>query len=180
MVTPVAWHGAESVGYEIFIFGGGRTPVVPTCAVFVYNLVRNTLREKQSLPRAIKGMATVTKGMRVAVVGGLDDNDQELDDVFMYNTRSGQHHILPQMNKIRGPCSAIISLTLDTSGSCSTDTSSDTLVVLGCPSSPNTVEGYNFAMPPTIQAREFCQWLLLQSILNSINQKKHLFCDPMI
>ena len=50
LVTPVAWHGAELVGHEIFIFGGGRTPVVPTCAVFVYNLVRNTLRENQSLP----------------------------------------------------------------------------------------------------------------------------------
>ena len=160
--TPVAWHGAELVGHEIFVFGGGRTPVVPTCSVFVYDLVRNTLRQRRPLPRAIKGMATVTRGLRVAVIGGLDVNDQELDEVFIYDTWSGERHILPQMNEIRGPCSAVVSLTLDTSGSCFSDTSSDTLVVLGCPSSPNMVEGCNFdsrtwkAMPPTIEAREFC------------------------
>ena len=158
LVSPVAWHGAELVGHEIIILGGGSTPFVATSAVFAYNLVRNTLHERQSLPRAIKGMATVTR----ALIGGLGDNDQELDEVYMYDPWSGERHILPQMNVIRGPCSAVVSLTLDTSGSCSSDASSDTLVVLGCPSSPNMVEGCNFDsrtwkdMPPTIEAREFC------------------------
>ena len=162
LFTPVAWHGAELVGDEIFIFGGGRTIVVPTCAVFVYNLVRNTLHEKHSLPRPIQGMATVTKAMRVAVIGGYDDNAQELNEVFIYDLWSGECHNLPQMNEIRGPCSAVISLTLDTSRSCSSDASCETLVVLGSPSSPNVVEGCNFdtrlwkAMPPTREAREFC------------------------
>ena len=162
LVSPVAWHGAELVGHEIIILGGESTLFVTTSAVFAYNLVRNTLHERQSLPRAIKGMATVTRALRVAVIGGLGDNDQELDEVFMYDPWSGERHILPKMNVIRGPCSAVVSLTLDTSDSCSSDASSDTLVVLGCPSSPNMVEGCNFdsrtrkAMPPTIEAREFC------------------------
>ena len=162
LVSPVAWHGAELVGHEIIILGGESTLFVTTSAVFAYNLVRNTLHERQSLPRAIKGMATVTRALRIAVIGGLGDNDQELDEVFMYDPWSGERHILPKMNVIRGPCSAVVSLTLDTSDSCSSDASSDTLVVLGCPSSPNMVEGCNFdsrtrkAMPPTIEAREFC------------------------
>ena len=161
-VSPVAWHGVELVGHEIIISGGGSTPFVATSAVFAYNLVRNTLPKRKSLLRAVKGMATVTRAMRVAVIGGLGDNDQELDEIFMYDPWSGELHMLPQMNNIRGPCSAVVSLTLDTSGSCSSDASSNTLVVLGCPSSPNTVEGCNFdsrtwkAMPPTIEAREFC------------------------
>ena len=162
LFTPVAWHGAELVDEEIFIFGGGRTTVVPTCAVFVYNLVRNTLRKKRPLPRAIQGMATVTRARRVAVIGGLDDYARELNEVFMYDLCSEERHNLPQMNQIRGPCSAVISLTLDTSRRCFSNASCDTLVVLGCPSSPNTVEGCNFdtrrwrGMPPIREAREFC------------------------
>ena len=80
--TPVAWHGAELVGYDIFIFGGeGRSRFVPTSNVFAYNLVREELRPMQCLPCAVMGMATVTKGKSVAVVGGLDGNEQDLDKV---------------------------------------------------------------------------------------------------
>ena len=179
LVTPVAWHGAELVGHEIFIFGGGRTPVVPTCSVFVYDLVRNTLHKMQSLPRAIKGMATVTRALRVAVIGGLGDNDQELDEVYMYDPWSGERHILPQMNTIRGPCSAVITLTLDTSGSCSSDTSSDTLVVLGCPSSLTWLK--DAILTPVCgklclqleKLDNFAQWWLLRSKLN-LRDEKHL------
>ena len=63
-VSPVAWHGAELVGHEIIILGGGSTPFVATSAVFAYNLVRNTLHKRKSLPRAVKGMGTVTRAMR--------------------------------------------------------------------------------------------------------------------
>ena len=71
--------------------------------------------ERRPLPRTAKGMATVVREQSVAVVGGLDRNDQELDRVFMYDTRSGERHDLPQMSEERRGCSAAISFTLDTS-----------------------------------------------------------------
>ena len=160
MPIPVAWHGAELMGDAIFIFGGGRSHSVTTSNVFVYNLVRNTLNERQSLPRALKGMATVRQEQSVAVVGGLDSNDQELNEVFMYDTRSGGRRSLPQMSEERGGCTAAISIIFDTSGF------TDALFVLGSMRSLNTVEGYSFGshrwidMPPTSEAREFCSMVI--------------------
>ena len=156
MFIPVAWHSAELVGDEIYIFGGGRSHSVSTSDVFVYNLVHNTLNERQSLPRAMKGMATVRHKQSVAVVGGLDRNEQELDNVFMYDTSSGELCSLPQMSEERAGCSAAISITLDTGGF------TDALFVLGSVRSLNTVEGFSFGshrwidMPPMREARGFC------------------------
>ena len=160
MFIPVAWHGAELVGDEVFIFGGGRSHSVTTSNVFVYNLLRNTLNERQSLPRALKGMATLRQEQSVAVVGGLDSNDQELNEVFMYDTCSGERRNLPQMSEERGGCSAAISFTLDTGRY------TDALVVLGNMRSLNTVEGYSFGshrwinMHPTREARGFCSMVV--------------------
>ena len=162
LFIPVAWHGAELVGNEIFIFGGGRNSFVSTSDILAFDLSSSTLSKRQSLPRAMKGMATVMKGQNVAVVGGLDDNEQELDEVFMYDTRSGEHHSLPEMNDKRGGCSAVASFTLETRSSCSSEKFTDALFAVGSVRSLNTVEGYSFEshrwtdMPPTRKARGFC------------------------
>ena len=165
--TPVAWHGAELVGYDIFIFGGeGRSRFVPTSNVFAYNLVREELRPMQCLPRAVMGMATVTKGKSVAVVGGLDGNEQDLDKVLMYDTSSGKHHSLPEMNEKRGGCSAVASFTLETRSSCSCEKFTDALFAVGCVRSLNTFEGYSFEshrwidMPPMREPRRFCSMVV--------------------
>ena len=156
MDTPVAWHGAALMGDEIFIFGGEIGGYVPTPDVLVFDLNSNMFSERQPLPRAVKGMATVVQEQSVAVVGGLDRNEQELDRVFMYDTRSGERHDLPQMSEERGGCSAAISFTLDTGGF------TDALFVLGSVRSVNTVERFSFGshrwidMPPTREARGFC------------------------
>ena len=165
--TPVAWHGAELVGYDIFIFGGeGRSRFVPTSNVFAYNLFRKTLRPMQCLPHAVMGMATVTKGKSVAVVGGLGDNEQELDKVLMYDTSSGKHHSLPEMNEKRGGCSAVASFTLETRSSCSFEKFTDALFVVGNERRLNTFEGYSFEsgrwmdMPPMREPRRFCSMVV--------------------
>ena len=166
LVTPVAWHGAELVGHEIFIFGGGRTPAVPSSAVFCYSPGSNGLHDEQPLPTAVMGMATASKGRRVAVIGGLDCNDQELNEVFTYPIREGGLHALPQMNERRGGCSAVISLTLESGGSCSSEKVTDALFALGSVRSLNTVEGYSFEshrwidMPPMREPRGFCSMVV--------------------
>ena len=166
LVTPVAWHGAELVGHEIFIFGGGRTSAVPSSAVFSYSPGSDRLYDEQPLPSAVMGMATASKGRRVAVIGGLDDNEQELNAVFTYPIRAGELHALPQMNERRGGCSAVISLTLERGGSCSSETFTDALFALGSVRSISTVEGYSFEshrwidMPPMREPRGFCSMVV--------------------
>ena len=164
--TPVAWHGAELVGHEIFIFGGGRTPAVPSSAVFSYSPGSDRLHDKQPLPSAVMGMATASKGRRVAVIGGLDANEQELSEVFMYPACGGGLHTLPQMNERRGGCSAVISLALERGDSCSFERFTDALFVVGSARRLNTVEGYSFEsrrwinMPPMIERRGFCSMVV--------------------
>ena len=166
LVTPVAWHGAELVGHEIFIFGGGRTPAVPSSAVFSYSPGSDRLHDKQPLPTAVMGMATASKGRRIAVIGGLDHNEQELSEVFTYPIREGELHALPQMNERRGGCSAVISLTLERGGSRSSERFTDALFALGSVRSINTVEGYSFEshrwidMPPMREPRGFCSMVV--------------------
>ena len=71
MPTPVAWHGAELVGDEIFIFGGETDRDPLTDVVSSYNLETNTLCRITPLPRTMSRMATVKiEGRKVLMVGG--------------------------------------------------------------------------------------------------------------
>ena len=166
LFTPVAWHGAELVDDKIFIFGGGSNHSDSNSDVLAFDLSTSTLSPRQSLPRPMKGMATVMKGQSVAVVGGLDDNEQACDEVLMYNTSCGEHHSLPEMNEKRGCCSAVISFTLETRSNCSSEKFTDALFAVGSVRSLNTFEGYSFEshrwidMPLTREPRRFCSMVV--------------------
>ena len=159
MEKPVAWHGAELVGNEIFIFVGENHCCVPTDAVLAYNLATNTFRRAAPLPRAMLGMATVKIGNgRVLIVGGFDRNLLELKEFFVYNTHPNVDEgevvcNITEMNEIIGDCSAT---------TISSPDNHPILVVLGSASSPKTVEGYDFVkrtwfpMPPTAEERKYC------------------------
>ena len=160
---PRAWHGAELVNDKIFIFGGGDTPITPQDDVFVYDLRANRCSEEMAaLPYPVQGMATVRWGNKVLLLGGVNEREEELDDVISYDTESGETTRLPRMTQKRGGCCAVNTPTVDTSSACSSDTSTDTLVALASLRNLNTVERYNFRshawqdMPPTREAREFC------------------------
>jgi hypothetical protein len=160
--TPTAWHGAELVNDEIFIFGGGRNPTVPTNSVLVYDLVRNGLREMNCLPYPVQGMATVNRGTNVALLGGVDYLGHELNNFITYDTKSGERKRLTPMKQKRGGCSAVIALNVDTCSGCSFDKTTGTLIALGSLRNLNTVERYDFHshawedIPPTREARELC------------------------
>ena len=165
MPTPVAWHGAELVGDEIFIFGGETDRDALTDVVFSYNLETNTLRRATPLHRAMFEMATVKiEGGEVLMVGGFGRDNPEIQDhlesneVFVYDTgrNVGERNVvrpITQMNKIIGDCSATTISSLD---------HGRILVVLGSSSRFKTVEGYNFVnrtwfrMPPTLEKRKHC------------------------
>jgi hypothetical protein len=157
-----AWHGAELVNDKIFIFGGGSTPITPQDDVFLYDPRANECSEMAALPYPVQGMATVRWGNKVLLLGGVNEREEELDDVISYDTESGETTRLPRMTQKRGGCCAVNTPTVDTSSACSSDTSTDTLVALASLRSLNTVERYDFHshawqdMPPTREAREFC------------------------
>jgi hypothetical protein len=157
-----AWHGAELVNDKIFIFGGGDTPVTPQDAIFVYDPRTNRCSEMAALPYRVQGMATIRWGNKVLLLGGVNEREEELDDVISYDTESGETTRLPRMTQKRGGCCAVNTPTVDTSSACSSDTSTDTLVALASLRNLNTVERYDFHshawqdMPPTREAPEFC------------------------
>ena len=161
MPTPVAWHGAELVGDEIFIFGGETDRDALTNVVFSYNLVKNTLLRTTPLHRAMFEMATVKiEDKKVLMVGGFGrDNPKKKDhlesnEVFVYDTYERKVvRNVTEMNEIRGDCSATTIPSPDRG---------PILVVLGSSSSPGTVEGYDFvkrewfSMSSTIEERNNC------------------------
>ena len=105
---PRAWHGAELVNDKIFIFGGGDTPITPQDDVFVYDLRANRCSEEMAaLPYPVQGMATVRWGNKVLLLGGVNEREEELDDVISYDTESGETTRLPRMTQKRGGCCAL-------------------------------------------------------------------------
>ncbi|XP_028415280.1 kelch-like protein 18 [Dendronephthya gigantea] len=107
MPQPRAGHGAELIGDEIFIFGGTRNVSAPNNEVLVYNLVTREFRVMESLPYAVHGMATVFKLGIVMLLGGIDQNEEELDQVIAYNPQTGVVYPLPSMKEKRGSCCAV-------------------------------------------------------------------------
>jgi hypothetical protein len=53
-------------------------------------------------------MATVRWGDNIVVIGGRDKQGNALDTVIMYNVKSGQHHVLPEMRCKRFGCTAVV------------------------------------------------------------------------
>ena len=157
-----AWHGAELVNDKIFTFGGGDTLITPRDDVFVYDPCTNRCSEMAALPYPVQGMATVRWGNKVLLLGGVNEREEELDDVISYDTESGETTRLPRMTQKRGGCCAVNTRTVDTSSACSSDTSIGTLVALASLRNLNTVERYDFHshawqdMPPTREPRELC------------------------
>ena len=54
-------------------------------------------------------MSTVTWGNTIVVLGGVDKNNDVLNDVIMYDTETGQSERLPSLrHKRRGHCAVIM------------------------------------------------------------------------
>ena len=60
------------------------------------------------LPVALSNMATVRWREEVVVLGGLDKECEVLNDVFMYDCKTGKITVLPSMLEKRYNCCAII------------------------------------------------------------------------
>ena len=129
MPQPIARrnHRAEIVNGKLFILGGTTTgwPKDGTDSVVVYDFIKNEIKPCPSLPEPVATMSTVTWGNMIIVVGGVDKNDQVLNDVIMYHIETGRSERLPSLKHKRIGLSAVIM--------------HDVIVVLG---GENKEEGY--------------------------------------
>ena len=110
MPQPRQHHRAEIVNGKLFIFGGRTTFISndATDSVLVYDLTTKKFKSCPSLPKPVCRMSTVTWGNMVIVIGGVDKNDQVLNDVIMYDTETGRSERLPSLNHKRCGHSAVI------------------------------------------------------------------------
>jgi hypothetical protein len=110
MPQPRRDHGAEIVNGKLFILGGTTTGAAKDAidSVVVYDFIKNEIKPCPSLPRPVSGMSTVTWDNMVIVVGGVDKNDQVLNDVIMYHIETGRSERLPSLKHKRRRPSAVI------------------------------------------------------------------------
>ena len=79
----------------------------------------NQCKEMPPLPRLLSSMATVQWRDQVVVLGGRDKSDKVLNDVFMYDCKTGKITVLPSMLEKRfGSCAVITGNTIVVMGGC--------------------------------------------------------------
>ena len=104
---PRQCHGAEVFEDKVLILGGYTSDNIMD-SVLEFDPRRNECKEIPNLPFAVTNMATVRWRDEVVVLGGLNKDGQELNDVFMYNSKTGKTTALPSMLEKRWSCCAVI------------------------------------------------------------------------
>ncbi|CAB3992344.1 E3 ubiquitin- ligase NRDP1 isoform X1 [Paramuricea clavata] len=108
MPKPRGAHGAEVFEDKVLILGGYNFDGT-TDSVLEFDPKRNECKAMPKLPSALCVMATVRWRDEVVLLGGLGkDTHQSLNDVFMYNSKTGKTTALPSMLEKRSYCCAVI------------------------------------------------------------------------
>ncbi|CAB4044172.1 kinase, partial [Paramuricea clavata] len=107
MPQPRGHHCAEVFEDKVLILGGFNSVMI-TNSVLEFDPRRNECKEMPKLPFALRRMATVRWRDEVVLLGGRDKDDKVLNDVFMYNSKTGKTTALPSMLEKRDGCCAVI------------------------------------------------------------------------
>ena len=111
MPQPRRNHRAEIVNDKLYIVGGrtGNSRIDTIDSVVVYDFFRIEIKQCQFLPKPVFMMSTVAWGNMIIIIGGRDKNDEILNDVIMYDTKTGGSQNLPPMiHKRCGHCAVIM------------------------------------------------------------------------
>ena len=101
-------HGAEIVDDKVLIFGGQTYGDIRLNSVLEFDPKKNECKRMPSLPYPLSRMATVHWRDQAVLLGGLDKDGKVLNDVFMYDCKTGKITVLPSMLKKRCACCAVI------------------------------------------------------------------------
>ena len=110
MPEPREYHCAEIFEDKVLIFGGQKSSKCEDYldSVLEFDLKTNQCKEMPPLPRPLTRMATVQWRDQVVVLGGQDKDNKVLNDVFMYDCKTGKITVLPSMLEKRCACCAVI------------------------------------------------------------------------
>ena len=111
MPQPRRNHSAVVVNGHLYVIGGTTTGHCKDAidSVVVYDFIKNEIILCPSLPNPVSVMSTVTWGNMIVILGGVDKNDNVLNEVVMYDTETGQSERLPSMRHKRcGHCVVIM------------------------------------------------------------------------
>ena len=101
-------HGAEIVDDKVLIFGGKTDSSNCRDSVLEFDLKKNECNAMLPLPYPLSRMAIVHWRGQAVLLGGLDKNVKELNNVFMYDCKTGKITVLPSMLEKRFACCAVI------------------------------------------------------------------------
>ena len=111
MLQARQFHRAEIVNDKLYIVGGETTHSCKDAidSVVVYDFMRNEIKQCQSLPKPVFMMSTVAWDNMIIIIGGVDNNDEILNDMIMYHTETGRSQNLPPMiHKRCGHCAVMM------------------------------------------------------------------------
>ena len=107
MPEPRECHSAEVFDDKVLILGGRNTNDYLD-SVLEFDPKRNECKEMPKLPVALMKMTTVRWREEAVVLGGCNKEYNAVNDVFMYNIKTGKITVLPSMLEKRRSCCAII------------------------------------------------------------------------
>ncbi|XP_046840042.1 influenza virus NS1A-binding protein homolog B-like [Xenia sp. Carnegie-2017] len=110
MPEPRFYHSSLVIDDKVLVFGGGTSDQGKNSknTVHSYSLSDKECKTLAPLPYAVSAMGIVSYKGNAILIGGLNDNDERLDKVLMYNVKTGQTKMLPSLNHKRCGCSAVI------------------------------------------------------------------------
>ncbi|XP_046840022.1 kelch-like protein 12 [Xenia sp. Carnegie-2017] len=103
-------HGSIIIGDDVLVFGGGMSEELKGMknTVYSYSLSRNECKTLAPLPYPIRNTGIVSYKGNAILIGGVNDKNETLDKVLMYDVKAGQTKMLPSLNHKRYGCSAVI------------------------------------------------------------------------
>ncbi len=103
-------HGAEVFQDKVLVLGGQQSWSSSHYldSVLEFDAKKKICKVMPRLPRPLSRMATVRWRDQVVVLGGRDNDCQILNDVFMYDCKTGKTTALPSMLEKREGCRAVI------------------------------------------------------------------------
>jgi N-acetylneuraminic acid mutarotase len=111
MAEPREGHGAELLGQDkVLILGGEKCTNCKDALKRVLEIdsAKNECKKMPPLPQPLSRMGTVCWRNKVIVLGGRNERNNVLSDVFMYDCNTGKTTPLPSLLEKRYQCCAVI------------------------------------------------------------------------
>ena len=110
MPEPRECHAAKVFEDKVLVLGGRKSLDSANFldSVLEFDPNNNECKVMAPLPRPLSRIATVRWRDQVVVLGGRDRDDKILNDVFMYDCKTGKTTALPSMLEKRQGCRAVI------------------------------------------------------------------------